>query len=71
MFGFFNVWIDIKRRRKPPPARGQNEAVVSQVIVPISNSDIEGNPSKKLLEIGRDVLPCTPMALRSWASVPI
>ena len=28
MFGFFNVVIYIKRRRKPPPARGQNEAVV-------------------------------------------
>jgi len=46
MFGLFNVGIYIKRRRKPPPARSQNEAVVSQVIVPISNGDIEGNAPK-------------------------
>jgi len=55
MLCFVNVGIYIKRRRKPPPARGQNEAVVSQVIIPITNSDIEGNAPKELLEIGRNV----------------
>jgi hypothetical protein len=61
MFGFFSVGIYIKRRRKPPPARGQNEAVVSQVIIPISDSDIKGNAPKELLEIGLNVLLRTPM----------
>jgi hypothetical protein len=61
MFRFFNVGIHIKRGRKPPPAHGKNEAMVSQVIVPISNSDIEGNAPKELLKIARDIFPRAPM----------
>lgn len=42
----------------------------SQMIVSISDSDIEGNASKELLEIGRDVLLRTPM-LQKFGHVEI
>jgi hypothetical protein len=54
MLSFFNVGIHIKCGRKPPSTGGQDEAVVSQMIVPIPDGDIERHASKELLEIGPD-----------------
>jgi len=52
----FNVWIHIKRRREPPSIGGQDEAVVSQVIVPVADRNIEGDSAKELFEICRNEL---------------
>lgn len=51
MVGSFDVGIEIVGGRQPPAVSGQNESMVSQVIVPIGDEDIENDARPQFAQV--------------------
>jgi hypothetical protein len=51
MLGFVNVRVHVERRREPPPVRTEEEPVIAQRVVPVSDGHIEGQPAEPLFQV--------------------
>ena len=46
------VGVDVERRRKPPPLRSEQEAVVAQVVVAVADQHVEDDAQPELAQVG-------------------
>ena len=51
VFPLVDVRVHIKGGSKPPTCRGQHEAVIAQVVVPVAHRHIESHPAKQLRQV--------------------
>ena len=56
MLGLVEVGIEIERWGQAPSGFGQEESMIAQVIVAISNGDVESHATVELLKIRGDVI---------------
>ena len=60
MFIFFERWVHIESRSKPPARRSSHKAMITQMVITICCGNIENDSGKKLFKIMIDMIRLTP-----------
>jgi hypothetical protein len=55
VLGLEGVWVHVVGRGEPPAGRFADEAVVAEVVVAVSDQDVEDGAAEELLQVFGDV----------------